>query len=120
MQFRKKVYICSPYRDNPEENRKKALQYCRKAFEEGCLPVAPHIYFPQFLDETTEREQGQEMGLQLLSECQELWVFGPEVTEGMWREIEVAKKYKIPIRCYHFKSKELVSKILEGASEVWW
>jgi hypothetical protein len=112
--LRLKAYICSPYRDNPEENRQKALQYCRKAFEEGYLPIAPHVYFPQFLDESTEREQGLEMALQLLLECQELWVFGPEVTEGMRREIEYAKKLEIPIRCFHFKKVEQVKEILKG------
>jgi len=113
--FRLKVYICSPYRDNPEENRQKALQYCRKAFDEGYLPIAPHVYFPQFLDENTEREQGLEMALQLLLECQELWVFGPEITEGMKREIEFAKKFKIPIKCFYFRKVEEVKEILKGS-----
>jgi len=113
--LRLKVYICSPYRDNPEKNRQKALKYCRKAFEEGYLPIAPHVYFPQFLDETTEREQGLEMALQLLLECQEIWVFGPEITEGMKREIELAKKFNIPIKCFCFKKVEQVKEILKGS-----
>lgn len=112
--LRLKAYICSPYRDNPEENRQKALQYCRKAFDEGYLPIAPHVYFPQFLDENTEREQGLEMALQLLLECQEIWVFGPKVTEEMEIEINFAKRYGISIRCYHFKDMQTVKRILKG------
>ena len=113
--LRPKVYICSPYRNNPEENHTKALQYCRKAFEEGYLPVAPHVYFPQFLNESTEREEGLDMALQLLLLCDELWVFGPQVSEGMKVEIEFARKFKIPIKCFYFRKVEQVKEVLRGS-----
>ena len=49
-----KIYIISQYRaDNPEElefNRKVARYYCRQILEEGNMPVAPHLYYTQFLD----------------------------------------------------------------------
>lgn len=67
----KKVFICSPFRGDVKGNTEKARRYCRKAYEAGCLPVAPHLLFPQFLDEMNEAERasGIAMGLELLLIC---------------------------------------------------
>ena len=40
------------------------------------------------------------MDIILLGKCQEVWVFGSEITEGMKREIEVAKKRKQVIKYF--------------------
>ena len=47
----KKVFICSPYRGNIEENKKKAVTYARITVMSGDIPIVPHLYFPAFLDE---------------------------------------------------------------------
>ena len=54
----KKEYICSPYRptgQNPEAERKrnveKAQTACRLAIDAGYLPLAPHLYFTQMLND---------------------------------------------------------------------
>ena len=49
--MRKKVFICSPFRGDMEGNSKKAAAYSRMACEQGFLPIAPHLLFPQFLNE---------------------------------------------------------------------
>ena len=49
--MRKKVFICSPFRGDMEGNARKAAAYSRMACEQGFLPVAPHLLFPQFLNE---------------------------------------------------------------------
>lgn len=87
----KKVFICSPFRGDMEGNARKAAGYCRTAWEKGVLPVAPHLLFPQFLNEgiEAERQAGLAMGLELLLFCDEVWVFG-EATEGMAAEIAYA------------------------------
>lgn len=94
----KKVYICSPYRGDVERNVSNARRYCRLAVDEGCIPIAPHIYFTQFLDDADERQRttGIEAGIELLLECDEVWVFG-EPTEGMRKEIECAQYNDIPV-----------------------
>lgn len=104
---RKIVYVCSPLKGNYEKNTVKANLYCRYAFEKGCIPLAPHVIFPQFLDDRkkTERKQGMDMGLQLLKRCDELWVFGSLISEGMKAEIEFAKANKIKTR--HIKEEDL-------------
>lgn len=88
----KKIFICSPYRGNIENNISKAKQYCKKAIEEGYIPIAPHLYFPLFLDDKKENERciGIDLGIELLKECFEIWVFG-NPTEGMKKEIQYAK-----------------------------
>ncbi len=89
--MRKKVFICSPFRGDMEGNARKAAAYSRRAVEEGYLPIAPHLLFPQFLNEGIEEERrlGIAMGLELLDGCDEVWVFG-EATEGMAAEIAYA------------------------------
>ena len=88
------VYICSPYRDNPRVNVMRARNYCKFAVEQGKLPIAPHLYFPQFLSEATERDKAMRMNFELLKLCDEVWVFGDKITEGMAAEIERAKKVR--------------------------
>lgn len=97
------VYICSPLRGDIEGNIKKAQQYCHEVVElfPDVLPIAPHIYCTQFLDDSIpwERKEGMKMGLQLLRGCDELWVFGiDKPSEGMRAEIEYAKKRGIRVR----------------------
>jgi hypothetical protein len=94
----KKVYICSPYRGDVTQNEENARKYCRMAVDDGFLPVAPHIYFTQFLDDADDKQRvmGMSAGMQLLMECSELWVFGAP-TEGMLKEIECAEKNFIPV-----------------------
>jgi hypothetical protein len=66
------------------------------------VPIAPHIYFTQFLDEDSKRERaiGLKYGLELLWKCRELWVFGSKITDGMRAEIALAADLKIPIKYY--------------------
>ena len=98
----KRIYICSPFKGNTERNAIKARIYCRFAFESGFVPIAPHLYYPQFLNEDSkdERAAGLKYGLQSLWECREVWVFGLNISEGMAAEIALAKELKIPIRYF--------------------
>ena len=92
--FRPIIYVCSPYAGDVENNIAAARRYCRFAVESGFIPIAPHLLFPQFLDDDNpkERELGLFFGNALLSKCAELWVFGEKITSGMSIEIEKAKR----------------------------
>lgn len=97
----KKVYICSALRGDVDENVRKARIYCEfAAREHSVIPIAPHIYFTQFLDDNRpeDREFGLRAGLSLLSECDELWYFGDHISWGMTDEICFAIERGIPIR----------------------
>ncbi len=100
--FRPVVFICSPYAGEIRKNERRARKYCKFAVEQNCIPVAPHLLFPQFLDdrEPEERALGLRMGCVLLTKCAELWVFGEHVTDGMALEIEKAERRLIPIRYF--------------------
>ena len=96
----KKVYICSPYRRNTETNVQNARKYCRAAVEQGCLPIAPHLFFPQFLDDNniTDRSRVMARAMELLSICDEIWVFGIDnLSERMEKEVNWADSKSIPV-----------------------
>ncbi len=97
----KKIYVCSRLAGDIENNIEKAKGYARFVVKEcGAIPIAPHIYFTQFLDDTLpeDRAFGTMAGLMLLSDCDELWYFGDSVSQGMVREIIAAKEQGIPVR----------------------
>ena len=107
--YRPLVYICSPLSGDVPGNTEKARRYCRFALEKGQIPIAPHLLFPQFMDDTdpSERELAVHMNIVLLGKCKELWVFGDAVTEGMAKEIKVAKRRRQPIRHFTDDMKEV-------------
>ena len=86
----KKVFVCSPLRGDYEKNITAAKTYSCFVAEFGHLPITPHIYFTQFLDDSVERDRalGMLMGIELLKMCDELWVFGPIISDGMSKEIK--------------------------------
>lgn len=98
--FRPVVFICSPYAGNMAKNVQNARRYCSYAVRENRIPIAPHLLFPQFMNDRNpaQRRLAIFMGLVLLSKCKELWCFGDEITSGMSVEMEKAKKRNIPIR----------------------
>lgn len=96
----KKVYICSPCRGDYENNIQRAKEFSRAAVERGCIPITPHIYLTQFMDDTVpaERELGLSIGRELVLMCDELWAFGLDCpTAGMAAEIELARERGIPV-----------------------
>ena len=97
--FRPIVFICSPYAGDIEKNVKAAQDYCRFAIAKGYIPVAPHLLFPQFMNDADplERELGLFFGNALLSKCSEVWVFGSNISTGMQAEIKIArwKNYRL-------------------------
>jgi hypothetical protein len=105
----KYVYICSPYRGDVDYNIATAQFYCQFATGQGVIPIAPHIYFTQFLDdvEPDERLLELEMRLDILRHCAELWVFGNRISEGMRGEIEVADQLEIPVIFYTNRCEKL-------------
>ena len=101
------VYIASPFAGDTERNTERARGYCRFAVSKGCVPLAPHLHYPQFMDDDdrSQRELGLRFALILLGKCDELWVFGLP-SEGMKREIAKARKLNMPIRYFNSKCVE--------------
>lgn len=105
--YRSLVYICSPLSGDVEANTERARAFCRFALEQGQIPLAPHLLFPQFMDDddAAERELAIFMDVVLLGKCNELWV----VSAGMQAEIDVAKKRRQPIRWFNSEFQEVES-----------
>ena len=106
----RKVFICSPFHpvgetkaeieEDLKQNLERAKLACRAALDRGYVPYAPHLYFPQFLseDDADEREMGIILGLTWLARCDELWVIGTRISEGMKKELAMAHEWGIPIK----------------------
>lgn len=112
VRMKNKVYICSPLGGNVAENLEKAKRYTEYALKCGTAPVVPHFY-TLCLDDAIpkERELGMSAGMSLLWFCDELWVFGEEISDGMRSEIAFCETMKIPIRKIGSKQ---IHKILGG------
>ena len=108
--YRPLVYIASPFAGDTERNTERARGYCRLAVSKGCIPLAPHLLYPQFMDDDDReiRELGIFFALVLLSKCEELWVFGERISEGMSREIARAERRGIPVRYWSSRGEEVM------------
>lgn len=98
--WRPLVYICSPYSGDVDANTQKARKYSRFAVDRGAIPLAGHLLFPQFMSETGERELALFMDMVLMGKCEEVWVFGKDITSGMAAEIAKAKKKNMKLRYF--------------------
>ena len=109
--FRPIVYICSPYAGDVESNVRAAQRYSRFAVDKGYLPIAPHLLFPQFMNDrdVKERQLGLFFGNVLMSKCAEVWVFGSRISSGMEAEIERAKRKNYTVRYFNSDLKEVTN-----------
>ena len=103
------VYVASPYAGDTAENISRAKGYCRFAVSKGVIPLAPHLLYPQFMDDSDEDQRilGLRFAISLLYRCDELWVFGEKVSAGMAMEIEKAEKRGMRIRRFNSKCEEV-------------
>ena len=109
--FKPLVYICSPFAGDTEYNIAKARGYSRYAVSKNAIPVAPHLLFPQFMDDDDkdQRNLGIFMGLVLMGKCQEVWCFGCRISKGMAIELAKAKKRNMIIRYFNERCEEVVN-----------
>ena len=105
--YRPLVYICSPFSGDVPGNTQKAIRYSRFAVDSHAIPIAPHLLFPLFMDEETERDLAMFMDMVILGRCEELWVFGGMVSAGMKAEIDKAKRKNMAVRYFTDDLKEV-------------
>lgn len=103
------VYIASPFAGDIDRNTQRARGYCRFAVGRGYIPLAPHLHYPQFMDDRNkgQRKLGLRFALILLGKCDELWVFGDIISSGMAAEVAKAERRHIPIRYFTEDCKEV-------------
>ena len=101
-EFKPLIYICAPFSGNVERNIKNAIKLAELAYHKGCIPLTPHLLFPFMDDENQKhRKDAMFMDIILLGKCQELWVLGDTITEGMEKEIQVAIKRHQTIKYFN-------------------
>lgn len=98
--YRPLAYICSPYSGDVAANVELARDLCALAVTRRRIPLAPHLLFPQFMDDTDPdtRELAMFFNRILMTKCEELWVYTGRVTSGMRLEIDWAHHLELPIR----------------------
>ena len=95
-----RIYIISRYRARTESGQRfncQVAQYiCRQVAAAGGVPVAPRLFYTQFLDDSYEddRERGITFGLDDLSRSNEylLIVIDGVISAGMKRELAEAAR----------------------------
>lgn len=95
----KLAFVCSPFRNSDQAEATANVDYARNACLTltrcGLNPVAPHLLYPQYLNDNdeVERKLGLALARDLLKRCDEVHVFtGRGVSEGMAAEIKLAHK----------------------------
>ena len=65
------IYICSPYRGEVERNLEYARELTRLALDNSFVPITPHLYLTQVVndEDRRERERGMSAGKELLQHC---------------------------------------------------
>lgn len=103
------VFISSPLAGDIEGNTCAARRYCRFAVKQGVIPVAPHLLYPQFMDDTNpaQRKLGIYFGLVLMTKCEEVWMFGYPFSAGMQIEFDKARARGKKIRFFNESCAEL-------------
>lgn len=89
----KLCYVCSPYQGDTKRNIEYAKELTRLALDNSYVPVTPHLYLTQVLDEDdpVQREKGMAARTELLKHCRYILIgsrFG--LSEGMLAEINTA------------------------------
>ena len=109
--FKPLIYICSQFSGDIENNNKRTRAFCRFALDKGNIPLAPHLMFPQFMNDNDEKERDLAifMDIILMGKCQEVWVLGDVISRGMSIEIEKAKKRRQPVRYFNKDFEEVES-----------
>jgi len=82
----------------------KKFFYCKDAiceyvFNEGFIPINPFQVFGYFLNDRVERSLVRNGNNELISRCDEIWIFGP-ISDGVLFEIARAYELKIPIKFF--------------------
>lgn len=100
------VYICHPYSDDPGGNREKVARICERIVDlvscNDVVPIPVHLYMHQFMDEPAHSDMVLEMCLKIVDVCNEVWVIGNKISDGMREEINRAVYRKIPLRFFAY------------------
>lgn len=97
----KTVFIAHPIAGDIKENIRRVFDICKKVHTKDIVPVAPYVVSLHYLDDDTpeDRQLGIDANLEAFHRkyIDELWLFGDRISNGMRKEIELARELNIPI-----------------------
>ena len=115
------AFICHPLKNDSEksfgENIEEVKNICRDIYEKhkGTIPIAPHLYFPQFMDDNNKKERadGLEFDYALIKSLKcDIWVYGHKISENMLKEIKLGVELSLPIECKEKSLERILEKVL--------
>ena len=113
---------CAPTKINGGRTRNLPQHDMEKweQFKAYTIPVTPHLLYPQFMDDENQKERADVMHFNyvLLGKCNELWVFGDEISKGMAHEIGIAKKRQQTIRWFNRNCKEVTRVLFQESIRI--
>lgn len=95
----KLAYICAPYSGDIEGNIKRAIEFGKRVYKLGYVPIIPHVMFPFIKDEDEKtRKWALNACLRLLNLCDMLVICDNNLTSGMKDELLYAVFCHIEIK----------------------
>ncbi len=93
------VFLAHPISGNIDHNLTIVELWAKLAIKKELCPVAPYFLTLKVLSDQnlSDRDEGIQLGLEVLLRCDLLWVCGGKVTSGMAREIAFARKNGIRV-----------------------
>lgn len=84
-----------------------AREFCRVAVTRQKIPFAPHLLFPQFMNDRNpgERELAMFFNRILLAHCEAVWVYAGNLSAGMRQELQWARSLGLPSFVPYLRSK---------------
>jgi hypothetical protein len=95
------VYIAHRLSGDWEANIADARLWVKAALDGGYVPVAPYLMTEGILHEPEDREVGLELDEAFIGRCDELWLCGEIISEGMNREAATAANLGLLVRHVH-------------------
>lgn len=71
----RRIYICHPFRGEQMGNAERVRRIC-ESLKHDCVPLAPQLMLPAFIDEATESDLAIAHCLRLVAAADEIRVYG--------------------------------------------
>jgi hypothetical protein len=73
------------------ENQQKAYDFTKKILEMGYAPLTPQLYLPKYSDKAMLEDKCLKAAvMQMIKNCDEMWVFGSLLTGAMKLQLQCA------------------------------
>ncbi len=111
----KTVFIAHQISGDVEANIKEVIEICKSIHTDRVLPIFPSFTWRQYLSEEVRakhladlvNEEYFKRGM-----VDEVWLYGPKISAGMIKEIDLAISYNIPVIAKDTRLKHALELIL--------